>query len=565
MKLLDRRRRLPSLTMACLAAIAITAPGCSGTPSDEKRPRLVLQITIDQLRPDYISRFEKHLRPDGFRYLIKRGVMFTDARYKHTSTDTGTGHATLFTGAGPRGHGIVSNRWYDRVAERAVYTVEDGRHHVLGYQPTPGSGSSPRNLMSSTIGDELVMASAGRSRVFSASIKDRAAILPAGHLGKAFWYSKRNGEFVTSTFYYAEYPKWLKEWNREKPASRFRDRRWRLTHDRSSYMFGQNDDRGAEIPFLHLGRTFPHTLNTEDDEQFYTVLRATPFADRLLLEFVKELVAREKLGRKGHTDFLSISFSATDYIGHVFGPASLEAEENFLRVDHTLSDLFEFIDKKVGLGRTAIVLSSDHGVAEAPEYLADLGFEGGRLIPRDFIGRVNKTLARRYGNTRDLIVDFVGPDLVLDEEQIERLGLDVGEVERAAAREVERIPGFAMAVARTDLLEGTVPSSPVYRRMLESFHSERGGNVRLVPSQGWLLANEPYPTLLTAMHGSPWVYDSHVPLLIAGPGIKRGVVNRRVAPRDIAPTLAAYLRIRPPSGSEGRILPDVVPARPRPM
>jgi predicted AlkP superfamily pyrophosphatase or phosphodiesterase len=550
---------------AFVLAVLVTSivVGCGDELREPPRPRLVLLVTIDQLRTDFIQRFEHRLRPRGFRYLLKDGVYFTDARYKHANTATGPGHATLVTGAGPSDHGIVGNRWFDRRLDREVYTVEDSGHQVLGFEPTPGQGTSPTNLLSTTIGDELVMARASRSRSFSASFKDRAAILTAGHLGKAFWYSPENGDFVTSTYYHSEIPKWLRLWNRRELVERYRGKRWRLMEDASRYTFANQDDRPFEIPFLDLGRTMPHLLPGKGDDRFFNVLRATPFADRHLLDFVKELMVREKIGREGETDFLAVSFSATDFVGHTFGPASLEAEDNFLRVDFVLSELFQFIEKRVGLDRTVIVLTSDHGIAEAPEYLAELGIDAGRHVPTEFLAKLNRSLRREFGTTRDLVTDFVSQDLVVDEKLVRRLDLDLAAVERAAAAEMMRMPGFALAVTRTDLIEGNFPSSPLMDQVLEGFRPERSGNVRLVAAQGWFLANEPFPSLLTAMHGSPWAYDTQVPIIIAGPRIKRDVVNGRVAPRDIAPTLAAYLKIRPPSGSSGTVLPGVVPLPPR--
>lgn len=417
--------KLSRTAAAVVLAVTLTLifAGCGEELLEPKRPRLVLMVTVDQLRTDFIQRFEHRLRPRGFRYLLKDGVYFTDARYRHSHTATGPGHATIVTGAGPCDHGIVGNRWFDRRLDRTAYTVEDSRHQVLGFEPVPGQGTSPANLLSTTIGDELVMARAGKSRSFSVSFKDRAAILTGGHLGKAFWYSPESGDFVTSTYYYAEIPKWLRLWNRQELVERYRGKRWRLMEDVSRYTFAQQDDRPYEIPFMDLGRTMPHLLPSKGDDQFYNVLRATPFADRLLLDFVKELMMREKIGRQGATDFLSVSFSATDFVGHTFGPASLEAEDNFLRVDHVLAELFQFIEKRVGLDRTVIVLTSDHGVAEAPEYLAELGFDVGRHVPSEFLATLNRSLRREFGTTRDLVTDFVSQDLVVDEKLVHRLDL----------------------------------------------------------------------------------------------------------------------------------------------
>jgi predicted AlkP superfamily pyrophosphatase or phosphodiesterase len=532
---------------------------CQEKVQEPNRPRLVLLIVVDQLRTDFIQRWEHRLRPRGLRYLLREGVFFTDARYLQANTATGPGHATLVTGASPSTHGIIGNSWFDRRSRRVRYVVEDPRYQVLGQERIEGEGTSPRNLLSTTIGDELVMARPDRSRVFSASMKDRSAILLAGHLGKAYWYSTLSGDFVTSTYYEAQYPKWLRDWNRERRVDSYRGKKWRLMRDRETYEFADRDDRPFEIPLLDLGRTMPHLVSADNDQQFYSVLRATPFADRLLLDFVRDLIDAEEIGRRGATDFLAVGFSASDFVGHAFGPSSLEAEDNFLRTDHVLHELFQFIDKRIGLDRTVIALSADHGITEAPEYLTELGFNAGRHVPSEFMARLNRSLKRRFGVTRDLVIDFVSRDLVLDEGLIERLDLDLEAVERATAEEAMKMPGFELAVARADLLAGTVPSTDLYMRVMNGFRPERGGNVTLVPAQGWFLASDPSPSILTAMHGSPWVYDSQVPILIAGKRIKRDVVNGRVAPRDLAMTLASYLEIRPPSGSDGTVLPGVVP------
>jgi predicted AlkP superfamily pyrophosphatase or phosphodiesterase len=317
----------------------------------DNKPKLILQITVDQLRGDLPGRYADRLAEGGFRYLMEKGTWYTDAHYRHANTETAVGHATLATGADPSRHGIVANDWIDQDTGAFVYNTEDDRHHIIGRRSKAHEGVSPLNLLASTISDELVVHTGGRSRAFSVSVKDRGAILPGGHAGKAFWFSKRSGEFVTSTYYYDDYPAWVKQWNAARPADAYKGKAWELLKDRATYVHGQMDDRPYEADLKPLGRVFPHQLG-EDSKYFYLLLTLTPIGDRLTLDFAKALVENERLGQNddGVPDYLQISFSSTDYIGHLFGPSSLETEDNILRLDRTLADLFEFIDEKVGLG-----------------------------------------------------------------------------------------------------------------------------------------------------------------------------------------------------------------------
>jgi predicted AlkP superfamily pyrophosphatase or phosphodiesterase len=520
------------------------------------RPNLVVLVIIDQLRGDMPWRFKDRFGPDGFRYLLDNGVAYTNAHFRHSTTLTAVGHATLVTGGHAAQHGMAGNRWYNRETGQPVYCVEDDRHGIIGTKQRAHTGTSPRNLTSSTIGDEIFLASNGRSRIFSVSIKDRGAIVSAGLLGKAFWYSSRSGRFVTSTYYYDDYPQWVNDWNAAEHAESYRDREWTLLRDRSSYLYGDADDRPFERPDKTLGRTFPHPLGNPKSGRFFSVLRSTPMGDELTLDFVKHLVENEELGRGPATDMLAVSFSATDYIGHAFGPGSLEAEDNLLRLDRTLASLIRFIDQTVGLGRTLLVLSSDHGVGEIPEYKASLGIASGRGDLGAFIGAVNSALQARFGSSENFVADFSSPSIYLNLETIGKLELDVATLERALAEETMQLPGFALAVTRTDLLSGNVADNPLINRLQRAFHPKRSGNV--------LIALDPFrflqfgPSTTAATHGSPYAYDTHVPIMIVGPGIGHQIVHRPVGPEDIAPTIATYLAIKPPSGSTGKALLEVL-------
>ncbi|MBW1819001.1 MAG: alkaline phosphatase family protein, partial [Deltaproteobacteria bacterium] len=482
------------------------------------------------------------------------------------NTETAVGHATLATGADPSRHGIIANDWIDQKSSAFVYNTEDDRHHIIGREPKAHEGVSPRNLASSTFGDELVVHNGGRSRVFSVSVKDRGAILPGGHAGKAFWFSKSSGNFVTSTYYYDDYPAWVKQWNTAKPADDFKGKSWELLNDRSTYVHGQTDDRPYEADLKPLGRTFPHPLGG-DTKYFYLLLTLTPVGDMLTLDFAKALIENEKLGQNenGAPDYLQISFSSTDYVGHLFGPSSLETEDNILRLDRTLTDLFQFIDEKVGLDQTLIVLSADHGAPEAPEYMASLGLSTGRF-PFDWFktkGPLTEALQKKFGRD-DLISGHSHPYLYLNLKAISSAGLDLADVERFVADELMKIPGIAYALARGDLLAGRITESPIQNQIRRSFHPTRSGNIHMVPEQYWFLHSTEEAAQMgigsiAAIHGSPWAYDTFVPIFFAGHSVPAQIIGRRVAPTDIAATLAAYIGIKPPSGSVGTVLTEVLP------
>jgi len=554
-----KTKKLVFLSIALLVLLSSASP----TPAANS-PRLVLQITVDQLRGDLPGRFANRLPDGGFRYLMEKGTWYMDAHYLHANTETAAGHASLATGADPSRHGIVANDWIDQKTGEFVYNTEDKRHHIIGKDPKAHEGVSPLKLLASTISDELLVHNGGRSRAFSVSVKDRGAILPGGHAGKAFWFSKSNGAFVTSTYYYDDYPEWVKEWNGAKPADAFKDKTWDLLHDQDSYIFGEMDDRPYEADLKPLGRVFPHSLGG-DTKYFYLILTLTPIGDELTLDFAKALIKNEKLGQNAHgvPDYLQISFSSTDYIGHLFGPSSLETEDNILRLDRTLADLFKFIDAKIGLDQTLIVLTGDHGAPEAPEYMAEQGLSTGRFAFDWFKneGPLTESLQKKFGRS-DFIAGHSHPYLYLNLDAIASAGLNVADVERFVADELIKIPGIAYAQTRSDLLAGRITESPVQNQIRRSFHPTRSGNIHIVPEQYWFLhsteeAEKMGIESIAAIHGSPWAYDTYVPIFFAGSKVPAQIIRRRVSPIDIAPTITSYLGVKPPSGSVGTVLWEI--------
>lgn len=521
-----------------------------------EKPRLVLLITVDQLRGDMPQRHRQRFGEGGLRYLMERGLNYTDANYGHATTFTAVGHATLATGGNPPEHGLASNDWADPATGERVYCVEDDRHQLLGAKTKPHAGTSPRNLTASTFGDELVMATGGRSRVFSVSTKDRGAILPGGHLGKAFWYNTGNGRYLSSTYYFDELPAWVNRWNEKSVADRYRGQSWGLYRPRKEYIFGDADDRPEEEDKDGLGRTFPHALDTADPKKFYKRLRYTPMSDEVLVDFAKTLLREERLGKGSSPDVLAISLSATDFIGHVFGPNSLEYEDNLLRLDRRVADLLAAVDKQVGLKHTLVILSGDHGSAPIPEYQQKLGFHAGRLDPAAFMKAANRAVKKRFNIGADLVTEMWNPSVYLDLAAINRLGLDVYEVEKTVAEALLRIDGIDAAIPRTELLDSRNSDQPTVARLRRAFHPKRSGNVMIVQGTYWFLnAN---PSKYAATHGSPHNYDTHVPLLIAGPGITPATITRPVAPESIAATITATLGVQTPSGAVGRPLAEAL-------
>jgi hypothetical protein len=487
-------------------------------------------------------------------------MRFDSVFFAHALTETAVGHATLFTGAQPVAHGIVGNEWYDLVQKRRRGVVDDASRRLLGASSPLEGGLSPALLRASTIGDELSRASGGRALVYAVSLKERGAIFPAGHAGKAFWYDDRTGDFVTSEYYFLEVPPFLAAFNAARPVDRYKNGVWALLRPASEYLHAKEDDRPFEQSYRGLGRTFPHPLESTPGDHVRTVKR-TPFGDELTLELVRALLDSEAFGRDEIPDLLAISFSATDYVAHHFGPESLEAEDNLLRLDRTMAGLFEALLGRVRREDLLVVLSADHGGPETPEVLRARGIDADRHDTAALVKELNDALETRFGTESRFIADFTLPCFWLDEDAVRTRGLELESVERALAEAVLARRGFALAVTKSDLLRKSLPSGVVYERIVANFDRERTGNVYVVPKSGWLLATDSGG--LTTMHGTPWDHDVHVPLVFWGAQIPARRVTRPVDPRDIAVTLAELLGVPRPSAASGRVLEEVVAAATR--
>jgi predicted AlkP superfamily pyrophosphatase or phosphodiesterase len=467
---------------------------------------------------------------------------------------------------------MIGNLWFDRETGFTTYNVEDSRYRLLTagadvnadaeIDPTQraarSEGRSPAAILVSTFSDELRSSNNGQSRVIGVSVKDRGAISMAGHAGTAYWFSKASGQFVTSSYYLDRYPAWVSEFNAAEPARRFANTRWQLLHGQNTYLFGDSDDRSWETDVAGFGRVFPHSFGDGSSPYFTTWLTLSPAGDQLVLEFAKQALVNEQLGADEVTDYLSVSFSSTDYVGHVFGPSSLEAEDNILRLDRTLADLLAYVDDTVGLNRTLIVLSADHGGPDTPGYLNSLGIPAGYIDP-DTWDR-NSAIERiksRFGIEGALIGAYDHPYLYFSSEVKGSNKIDQAALEAAVVDELMKFPGVALAVSSAALRTGNLPDNELYRSVIHNFHPKRSGDVFIVFEPNWFI-NDFDGLTVASTHGSPWNYDTFVPIIFAGARLKPQRVDRQVYTVDIAATLAAILGIKAPSGSVGQPLVEAI-------
>ena len=527
--------------------------------------KLILQITVDGLRADLVNRYSNKFGEGGFRYLMKNGVIYTNAHYQHANTETIVGHTTLATGAFPSEHGMIGNVWFDRENGGLSYNIEDANHTILPDQKkTSGEeqidpaqklsrtqGRSPEVILVPTLADSLAAYYGGRSKIFAVSSKDRSAVSMSGKTGKAFWFSVENGDFVTSTYYYNDFPDWANKWNEQRKAEQYAGGTWELLGDVSTYMQSDRDDRPYEADLKGYGRVFPHEFGEEGNKLLYTQIIASPVGDQLVLDFTKELIKNEGLGKGLVPDYLSISFSSVDAVNHFFGPSSLENEDIIRQLDRTLADLLSFIDKQIGLNHTLIVLSADHGMADMPEYMTELGYSAGRIEP-DTIVEIANNVGKQYG-IDEIVRYFYRPYLYLDEEKINAANKNRNDIEQAIAKKLTNSNGIELAVPSSVL--STQQNNPILEQVRRNYHVSRSGDIYVIQKPYWFLFDEGQ---IPAMHGSPWRYDTHVPIMFIGPEIKSQKVHRLVHPVDVAPTIAAYLGLSPPASSQGMVLKEVL-------
>lgn len=519
-------------------------------------PKLVVLIVVDQFRYDYVERFDPYFGKDGFRRLIKEGSLFTNANYDYAQTYTAPGHACISTGSIPALNGIIGNRWVDPATGQISEMVSDSKTKIVTNQGVgEEQGSSPHLLIGTAFADQIRLANNFKSKVVAVSYKDRSAILPGGKKPNgAYWFSARAGEFITSDYYTKQLSGWVKNFNASNRPDKFFGAKWERALPEEEYSVAQTGY--LPIQRSSLGQGFPYTITGGEPKpgsRFYNAFQFTPFASDYLASFAKAAVEGEELGKDEYVDMLSISFSSPDLIGHSYGPDSQEVMDAYIRLDQTVADLLGYLNKQVGLSNVVIAVTADHGVCPVPEYLGSLGFEASRISGRAIEEAARKALNERFGDDK-LISAFINDQFFLNRKRIAEKNISWSEAARIAGEAALTVPGVVEYFTRFQIMEGRMPSSALARRITNGFHRERSGDVWLVTKPFSFLAEGP----LATTHGSPYHYDTHVPIIFFGARVKAGRVHVECSPSDIAPTLAAILRIEPPPTATGRALAEAI-------
>jgi len=559
----NKKKRLTPIIVVLLLALAAlplssdaqrqTSPRGSGARGAMPKPKLVLVIVVDQFRYDYLERFGDLFGSGGFKRLMNEGALFTNANYDYVPTFTACGHAAVFTGSVPAQNGIVGNVWYDRESGKVrVMVTDDSAHLVTSTGPSArGGAASPRYLLGTTIGDQMRLANNFQSKVITASLKDRSAVLPGGQRPNgAFWFNEANGEFVSSDYYSKELPAWVRKFDADDRPDKYFGAKWDRTLPADAYKRAQAENLPLQRSVL--GSRFPYVVTGGDEKpgpKFYNAFTLTPFASEYLSQFGKVALDAESLGADQFPDLLSISFSSPDLTGHYYGPDSQETVDTYARLDRVIADLLSYVDKKVGLANVIVAVTGDHGVAPIPEYMKSKGFDAGRLSSNEFVSAANKALAARFGDGK-WVVNLSNDQLYLDQKLIADKKVDPAEAERIAGEAALASEGVVNYFTRTQIVAGRMPGGPVARRVTNGFNRKRSGDVWLITKPLYFFAEGELPTT----HGSAYNYDTHVPVILFGAGVQPGRYNADCSPSDIAPTLAALLGIEPPSNRTGRVL-----------
>lgn len=516
-------------------------------PQQTQRPKLVVGIVVDQMRYDYLYRFEPYFGKGGFNRLKNEGSNFTFAHYNYVPTYTAPGHASVYTGTTPYYHGIIANDFYDRSLKKVVYCVSDTTVMSVGSDDKEGQ-MSPKRELSTTITDQLKLATSGKARVISISLKDRAAILPGGHWPDgAYWYNSRTGDFISSTYYMKSLPAWAGDFNKRKFADKYLSGEWTLSRPEKDYESLGPDQSDYERDVFSEGKTtFPHSFGKVKADMKYGILESTPGGNEIVKEFAKAALLNENLGKGAETDFLAISFSATDYVGHAYGNYSYELQDTYIKLDAQLSDLLEALDRQVGKGNYLLFLTADHAGLDTPHFLKDHNLPTGELNTRAAMDSLKAFASKNFGSAK-IIENISNLQIFFNRDEIKKNGLELHSVIRSFSDYMRSSFPQVAAIMTRDDLEGQSASRESGNLILNGFNPARSGDIACNLQPGFL------PTFLNAgtTHGAPYSYDTHVPVLFYGWHIPKQTVNTPVYIVDIAATVADLLKITEPSGSMG--------------
>ena len=518
------------------------------------RPKLVVGIVVDQMRYDYLTRFYNRYGEEGFKRILKEGFNCENAHFNYIPTQTAVGHASIYTGATGSTHGIIANYWYDKFLKEWVYCVDDFNYEAVGTDEV-NEQKSPYRLLTTTVTDELRLAQNMNGKTIAIGLKDRSAVLPGGHTSNgSYWFvGKEEGKFVTSSFYMDELPKWVNDFNKNGLVDGYMKKKWETLYPIKTYTESIADDNIYEGLFVGEEKpVFPHDLKKlAKDNAHFDLIKSSPFGNTLLVEFAKAAIKNEKLGQGDFTDFLAISFSSPDYIGHQYGVDSKEIQDTYLRLDQDLADLLDYLDKKIGTDNYTLFLTADHAAVPVPAYLKSKKIPAGYFESGALRAYIDELVVADYG-TADIIENVSNYQIFLDRKKLKELKLDAALVADKLAEGLINYDGIHKVVTAKTLQE-TEFNKGILNYLQNGYNQKLSGDVLMIPDPATTSYGETGST-----HGSGYSYDTHVPIMFFGKGIEKGRSRKKVEIIDIAPTLSNLLQIEFPNGSRGRVIEEVL-------
>jgi len=522
--------------------------------AQQQKPKLVVGIVIDQMRYDYLDRYWNKFSDDGFKKIVNGGFNCKNTHYNYMPTYTGPGHASIYTGTTPENHGIIANDWYNKKTKKMIYCAEDTTVKTIGSSSKEGL-MSPKNMVTTTITDQLKLNTNFKGKVIGVSLKDRGAILPAGHKADAaYWFEGKNtGKWISSSYYLNELPKWVQEVNKKNSANTYLSKPWNTLLPIAEYSESIADNNPYEGVFKgEKTPTFPHNLPAlRDSNENYSLIKNTPFGNNITTEMALAAIVGENLGDDLFTDFLAVSYSSPDYIGHQYGPMSVEVQDNYLRLDQDIAQLLTYLESKFGKDEVLIFITADHGAVDVPQFLMDNHIPAGYFDKKKMVADL-KTFCLTKWNA-DLIENISNGNVFLNHEIIAKNNLNTTQIEQNLANYLLTFEGVSQTFTATTL-KTTVITENIAANIQRGFNQVRSGDVVYVLASGWI--NAGYSTGTT--HGSPYHYDTHVPLIWYGNQIPAGETTKKVVIPDIAATLAVLLNINAPSACTGNPIKDLI-------
>ncbi len=518
------------------------------------KPKLVVGIVVDQMRYDYLTRFQDRFGEDGFKRLIKEGFSLQNAHFSYIPTYTAVGHSSAYTGTTPDHHGIIGNNWYDKYEKKWIYCVDDTRYTSVGVLGKSGQ-KSPYRLATTTITDQLRMAQNMKGKTIGIAIKDRSSILPAGHTANAaYWYEGNNdNKWISSSYYIDELPQWVTDFNSNNKADEYLSQAWNTLYPIESYTQSISDDNPFEGKFKgEDAPVFPHDLPRLREKNWnYDIIKSTPFGNTITFDFAKSAIEGENLGKGDYTDFLAVSLSSTDYVGHQYGPDAIETEDTYLRFDKDLADFLTFLDSKIGKGNYTLFLTADHGAVQVPAYLKSLGIPAEYFDWGQFNTFLKETAKNKFGSEK-IIESFSNYQIFFDKEELKKRKLNEDEVADYFVRQSVLQKGIYKAVSAKTLQTANFTEG-VLEKLQNGYNQKYSGDVMLVPTPASIGTRTTGTT-----HGSGYSYDTHIPIIFFGNGIKSGSSSDYYRIKDIAPTLSVLLNTEFPNGTTGKVVSEAL-------